>query len=54
MSLDNEISEITLVRQVWQGWWELVNIDTGKVLHRSWKEDEIRGVMNDIRRNRFG
>lgn len=32
---------MTLIRQVWQGWWEIVEIDTGKVLQRSWTRDEL-------------
>lgn len=31
----------TIVRQVWQGWWELVDIDTGHVLRHAWTREKL-------------
>lgn len=31
----------TLIRQVWQGWWEIVDIDTGRVLRRAWTREGL-------------
>lgn len=31
-----------MLRQVWQGWWEVVDVDTGNVLFRSWVEEAAR------------
>ena len=35
-----------LIRQVWQGWWELVNVETGEVILRSWNEEDVRALLS--------
>lgn len=33
---------IPMIKQVWQGWWEVTDVNIGQVLERSWKKEGLK------------